>query len=122
MSREYTNCNPNYKNEPLPDGRRTWKVLSVRKYMKKETEMFFWELAYDGGEGTQLLLPSMMKELLTVLGCAETEPGVFDWETELIEGKVFDATVSHGPDKSGVMRQNMTDFAASATKEEDVPF
>lgn len=122
MSREATDTNSDFDNEPLPDGRRTWKVLSVRKHMKGETKMYFWSLAHKDGEGTQLLLPSMMGDLLRVLGATETKKNEFDWETELMEGKVFDATVSHAMDKKGVMRQNMTEFAKSTVSDDDVPF
>lgn len=121
MSRENTDTNSDFKNDPLPDGRRTFKVVSVRKHMKGDTKMYFWELSHKDGEGTQLLLPSMMGGLLRVLGCTETRKNEFDWETELMEGKSFDATVSHGVDKNGVMRQNMTDFAKSK-ETDDIPF
>jgi hypothetical protein len=122
MSREYTNTNSDRNSEPIPDGRRTFRVLSVRKYMKGQTEMYFWELKYDEGEGTQLLLPNMMGELLRLLGAKETEKGEFDWETDLMQGKYFDASVSHGVDKKGIMRQSMTEFAPSKEKTDDIPF
>jgi len=122
MSREYTDTKSDLDNEPFPDGRQTFKVLSVRKHMKGETKMYFWELSYKDGEGTQLFLPNMMGDLLRVLGATETKKGEFDWETELMEGKVFDATVSHALDKKGVMRQKMTDFAKSIQTEDDIPF
>lgn len=121
MSREYTDTNSDFDNQPLPDGRTTFKVISVRKHMKGETKMYFWELQYKDGQGTQLLLPNMMSALLRILGCTETKKNEFDWETELMEGKSFDATVSHGVDKKGVMRQNMTEFAKSKA-EDEVPF
>jgi hypothetical protein len=122
MSREYTDANSDFDNEPLPDGRRTFKVISIRKYMKGETKMYFWELQHKDGQGTQLLLPSMMGELLRVLGCTEVKKNEFDWETELMEGKTFDATVSHGLDKKGVMRQTMTEFAKTKEESDDIPF
>jgi hypothetical protein len=122
MSREYTDTNGDFDNEPLPDGRRTFKVLSVRPHTKGTTKMYFWSLAHKDGEGTQLLLPSMMQELLRVMGATETKKGEFDWETDLMEGKVFDATVSHALDKKGVMRQNMTEFAKSTVTDDDIPF
>lgn len=122
MSRESTDTNSDFDNEPLPDGKHTFKVLSVRKHMKGDTKMYFWSLSYKDGEGVQLLLPNMMGDLLRVLGATETKKNEFDWETELMEGKVFDAVVSHAVDKKGVMRQNMTEFSKSATAEDDVPF
>lgn len=121
MSRESTDTNSDFANEPIEDGRKTFKVISVRKHMKGDTKMYFWELEYEGNQGTQLLLPSMMGDLLRVLGCTETKKNEFDWETELMEGKSFEATVVHAVDKKGVMRQNMSEFAASK-KEDEVPF
>lgn len=121
MSREYTDTNSDFDNAPLPDGRHTFKVLSVRRHMKGETKMYFWELEYDGGQGTQLFLPSMMGGLLRILGCTETKKNEFDWETELMTGKFFAATVSHEADKKGVIRQNMKDFA-KAENPDEVPF
>lgn len=122
MSREYTDTNSNFDNEPLPDGRQTFKVVSVRKHIKGENKMFFWTLAYKDGEGTQLLLPNMMGELLRVLGCTETKKNEFDWDTDIVQGQCFDATVSHGVDKKGVMRQNMSEFAKSTKTDDDIPF
>jgi len=119
--REIIDTNASFDNEPLPDGRHTFKILSIRRHMKGDTKMYFWSLSYDGGEGTQLLLPSMMGDLLRVLGATETKKGEFDFDAELMEGKVFDAIVSHGLDKKGVMRQNMTDFT-KAKDEDDIPF
>jgi hypothetical protein len=120
MSRESTNTNSD--NEPLPDGRQTFKVLSVRKHMKGNMKMYFWSLSYKDGEGTQLFLPNMMGDLLRILGATETKKGEFDWETDMMEGKIFDATVSHAVDKKGVMRQNMTEFTASKVTDDDIPF
>ena len=123
MSREYTDTNSDFNNDPLPDGRQTFRVVSIRKHMKSETKMYFWTLLYgDGKEGVQLFLPNQMGNLLRVLGATETKQNEFDWETELMEGKYFEATVKHEADKKGVVRQTMSEFAKMATKEDEVPF
>ncbi len=123
MSREYTDTNSDFNNEPLPDGKQTFRVVSVRKHMKGETKMYFWTLTYgDGKEGVQLLLPSQMNGLLRLLGATEPKPNEFDWETELMEGKYFDALVKHEPDKKGVVRQTMSEFTKTKEKDDDIPF
>lgn len=122
MSREYTDTNSDFKNEPIPDGRHTFKILDVRRHMKGTTKMYFWELEYeDGAEGTQLFLSNMMGDLLRILGCTETKKGEFEWETDMMVGKYFAATVSHVLDKKGVERQQMDNFAISE-KPDEVPF
>lgn len=120
MTMESTDTNRG--DNPLPDGRRTFCVGHVKRITKSSGDIYIWTLAYDGGEGVQILLPNMMGGLLRVLGATEVSPGKFDWETDLMDGKYFEATVSHGVDAKGVMRQNMTDFAKITGKEDDVPF
>ena len=101
----------------LPDGPGLFKVVSVEKFYGK-SEFFVWQLAYEKGQGKQVLLPNMMGPLLRILGCDEVEPNKFDWETELQANKMFKATVSHAPDKNGVMRQRMGDFEKYDEKDE----
>ncbi len=70
-----------------------------------------------------MLWPNSEGELLKVLGSTEVSKGVYDWDTELVVGKKFIATVTHEPDKKkpDVIRQNMKGFKVAKT-EEEVPF
>jgi hypothetical protein len=114
MSVEVTDTTNKYANQEIPDGTRTFRVISVEKrYGKKGGEFFIWKLAYEGGEGEQVLLPNMMGELLRVLKCTETEKNKFQWDTNEQGDKSFTATVSHKVDQQDAtkIRQHMGDFA-----------
>ena len=104
----------------IPDGTYTFEVVTVRKKYKGEIPFYIWTLEYDKDqEGDQVLLPSMMGDLLRVLGCKEISPKKYEWDPDNMEGKEFIATVSHEPDKKdpSKMRQQMTNFRAA-----DLPF
>lgn len=119
--RKTTDTNPKYSDKDIPDGEREFEVVSVTDGPKGSDK---WLLEYDGDqEGEQLLWPNMEGELLRVLGFTEVSKGIFDWETDLAQGKKFIATVSHDPDKKkpDVIRQNMKGFKKSKS-EADVPF
>ena len=113
---EETDTNSQYGNE-IPDGPHTFEVGTVRKVQG----FYVWELDYDGTTGEQILFANQMGPLLRVLGCSETSPGKFQWDMDMQQGKKFEATVSRGPDKKGVVRQNMNDFKKSEEKD-DIPF
>lgn len=111
----------------IPNGEREFRVEEVRRLEKGATILYVWRLSFgengETAEGEQVLLPSMMGDLLRVLGCDEIAPKKFNWDRELMVGKYFIGTVSHDPDKKKpeVIRQNMTGFKKSG-KEDDVPF
>jgi hypothetical protein len=116
MVREITSTTGKYESAPLPEGRRAFVVASApeKKYGKNSgAEYFQWKFQYEGGLGDQILLPNMMGGLLKALGCTETGPGVYDWDTSEVEGKAVIATVTISPDKKDPtkMRQRMSDFA-----------
>lgn len=113
----------------LPDGEREFRVEKITRREKGETVMYIWQVSFDGMEGEretgeQVLLPSMMGDLLRVLGCKETSPKKFDWDRETIPGAYFIATVSREPNKKKpeVIRQQMTGFKKSNKNGDDVPF
>jgi hypothetical protein len=112
----------------LPDGEREFRIEEIRRVEKGVNVFYIWRLSFDGSgereEGEQLLLPSMMGDLLRVLGCEETGPKKFNWDRDLLPGKHFIATVSHSPDKKKpeVIRQYMDGFKKSGKADEDLPF
>lgn len=122
--REITDTTNKYADQEIPDGARIFRVVSIEKRYGKSTgaEFFVWRLAYEGGEGEQILMPNMMGPLLRVLGCKETEPNKFDWDTTEQTDKAFSATVSRKPDRKDPtkMRQIMSEF--DAVKAETIPF
>jgi len=114
--RETTDTNDSYPDRDIPDGTYIFKVESVVKRYggaNKDKPFYSWKFEYEGVKGEQILMPSRMGELLRILGCTETEKGKFEFDTDIVIGKEFKATVSHAPDKKGTMRQNMTDFKVS---------
>lgn len=122
--RETLDTNARFADTSIPDGEHEFEVKSVtKKYGKKDVAFYVWTLLYKGGKGEQVLLPSMMGDLLRVLGCTETTKGHFEWDPELMEGKFFKATVSHEPDKKdpNITRQQMTGFQ-KVNQTDDVPF
>ena len=68
----------------------------------------------------QVLFGNEMKDLLKILGCNESSPGKYEWDTDTVIGKSFEVMVSHVPDKKkpDVMRQKFTEFKA----EDALPF
>ena len=119
--RKTTDTNPKYAERDIPDGEHEFEVIKVVDGPKGSDR---WVLRYDMDvEGEQLLWPNDEGPLLRTLGCTEISAGVFDWETELMEGKKFIATVTHEADKKkpDVIRQKMRNFKASKEADE-VPF
>lgn len=122
--RENIDTNDSYPDKDIPDGRYEFKVLSAEKKYggaKKDKPFYVWRLEYEGIKGEQVLMPNKMGDLLRALGCTETEPGKFDWDTELVVNQVFAATVTHEADKKdpSKIRQQMSNFEKV---KEDAPF
>ena len=112
-----------YPDSDIPDGTYTFRVKGIRKIVKGTNTMYAWDVEYEGVNGTQILLPSMMGDLLRVLGCKETTKNKFLWDKELLTGQAFTATVTHERDKKdpAKIRQQMRDFKKS-TEKDDVPY
>lgn len=121
MSRESTDTNSTFADRDISDGEHAFTIVDVTKKYKNETLLYIWKLDYEGKTGSQVLLPSMMGDLLRVLNCKETSPNKFDWDTDDVVGREFVAMVTHTPDKKGVIRQQMKHFKEVARKEE-IPF
>ena len=104
-----TDTNSKYNDRDLPNGERRFTVVQIVDGPKGSNK---WMLKYDGGEGAQLLWPEGEGPLLKVLECRESRPGVFEWDSDLMSGKSFIATVSEVPDKKDatVMRKKMAGF------------
>ena len=120
--REMADCNDSYPDQDIPDGTYEFKVISVAKRYggaNKDKPFYSWKLEYEGVKGEQVTMPNKMGDLLRALGCEETSPGKFSWDTDLVVNQVFSATVSHKPDKAGKIRQEMSDFKKI---KEDAPF
>lgn len=121
MSREYVDTNSQF-NDDIQDGTYDFEVVKVVAKDIKGKKGYEWHLAYDEGSGKVLTWPNQIGGLLKVLGCKETEPGKYEFDTDLMEGKTFKATIVHEKGKkSDKVYCNIKDFKASA-KEESTPF
>ena len=117
--RETTDTNSQFASD-IADGTYTFEVHKVIRREKSGVVMYVWSLDYDNQNGEQVMFRSNMGPLLRTLGCTESKPGIFDWDTDLMEGKKFIATVKHEPDKKdpSKIRQNMMDFKKAEAVDE----
>lgn len=116
MSLEETDTT-GFEKEPIPDGENTFKVVSVNR-VEKVKGLYEWEVStLDGNEYQHNMFANEMGDLLRLLGCNETSKNKFSWDTVLVEGRSFKATISHVPDKkdSSIIRQKMTGFKTAET-------
>jgi|WetSurMetagenome_2_1015567.scaffolds.fasta_scaffold83267_2 hypothetical protein len=127
MSRESTDTSNNYPDKDIPDGEYLFTVQRViKKYggANKDKAFYIWTVGYnDSAQGEQILMPNLMGDLLRALGCKESTPNKFDWDTDDVVYSKFTATVSHEPDRKdpNKIRQTMKGFKAVG-KEEDIQF
>lgn len=117
MTQESTDTNSQF-NDNIPDGTYEFEVVTVVRKEIKGKKAYEWTLEYEGGQGRVLTWPNQAGPLLAILGAKEdpVKKGHYNWETELMAGKTFKATISHDADKKNPEKvyQNMKDFKASA--------
>lgn len=126
MTQESTDTNSQF-NDDIPDGTYDFQVEKVYAKDIKGKKGYEWHLDYVNAEGVDqsgkvLTWPNQIGPLLKVLGCKETDPGKYQWETELMEGKTFKATIVHEKaKKSDKVYCNIKDFQPSKQTDE-TPF
>lgn len=124
MTQEATDTNSQF-NDDIKDGTYEFEVVQVVRKEIKGKKAYEWTLEHEDGQGKVLTWPNQVGPLLAILGAKEDadKKGHYLWETEMMAGKTFRATISHDPDKKNPAKvyQNMKDFQKSG-KEEDVPF
>jgi len=109
-----------YEKTPIPDGEHTFEVEFVER-IEKVPGLYEWTLKAEDGESyLQGLFANEMGDLLRCLGCKETSKNKFTFDTMMLEGAKFKASVSHVPDKNKpeVVRQKMSGFK----KSDDISF
>ena len=125
MTYEITDTN-NQFNDSIPDGTYDFSVQRVVRKEIKGKRAYEWTLDYDGGQGKVLTWPNQVGPLLALLGAKEDaeKKGHYLWETDMMTGKTFKATISHDPDKKDPNKvyQNMKEFKATEKKTDDIPF
>lgn len=117
---ETTDTNSKYADKNIPDGKHNFSVDSVEGKPLGGAYGYVWKFSVLGRIYEHVIFPNEMEPLLTVLGFKQNS-GVFQWDTDKVQGKEFSAIVSRVPDKKGVMRQKMSEFK-SLVKEDDIPF
>ena len=117
MTMESTDTNGMYPDKNISDGKHTFTIKKVVGKPLGGAYGYVWTLEEEGKTYEQVLFGNMMGGLLKVLGCSETSPGKYEWDTDAVTGKTFSTKVSHSPDKKNPskMRQQMTDF-------DEIPF
>jgi hypothetical protein len=124
MSQETTDTTSQY-NDNIPDGTYDFEIVQVVRKEIKGKKAYEWTLEYEGGQGKVLTWPNTVGTLLAILGAKEdsTKKGHYVWETEMMAGKTFKATISHDKDKKDASKvyQNMKDYKPSKDTA-DVPF
>ena len=108
-------------NDDIPDG--TYNFI-IRKVIRKEVngmKAYEWKLGYGGGEGKVLTWPNQIADLLPILGAKKQPDGKYLWDTDLVEGKTFKATVTHPTTKKGKVVCVLDDFKDSDA-DEKTPF
>lgn len=125
MTQESTDTNSQY-GDNIPDGTYDFEIVQVVRKEIKGKKAYEWMLEYDDDkQGKVLTWPSQVGPLLIILGAKEDpqNKGHYLWETEMMAGKTFKATIRHHADKKNPAKvyQNMKDFQPSAQAEE-APF
>ncbi len=120
MTQEMTDTTSQY-NDNIPDGTYDFEIIQVVRKEINGKKAYEWKLEYADGEGKVLTWPSQVGPLLAILGAKEdpAQKGHYLWETELMAGKTFKATISHDADKKNPSKvyQNMKDFKPSVQAE-----
>ncbi len=116
MTQESTDTTSQF-NDNIPDGTYDFEIVQVVRKEIKGKKAYEWALEYPDGQGKVLTWPNQVGPLLAILGAKEDpeQKGHYLWETELMAGKTFKATITHDADKKNPSKfyQNMKDFKAS---------
>jgi hypothetical protein len=118
--REETDVSGGY-NDDIPDGIYDFEIAKVVRKEVAGKKAYEWTLEYGSEVGKVLTWPNQIADLLPLLGAEKQPDGKYSWDTDLVEGKTFRATVTHQTTKKGKVVCVMGDFAVSA-KEESAPF
>lgn len=118
--REETDVSGQFHDD-IPDGTYDFEI---KKAVRKEVQgkkAYEWTLEYGDNVGKVLTWPNQIGDLLIILGAEKQPDGKYSWDTDLVEGKTFKATVTHPTTKKGKVVCALGDFKASQ-KEEATPF
>ena len=111
MSREETDVSGSF-NDDIPDGTYDFEIKKVVRKEVMGKKAYEWVLEYDEGTGKVLTWPNQIGTLLPILGAEKQPDGKYSWDTDLVEGKKFRATVTHPTTKKGKVVCLLADFKA----------
>jgi hypothetical protein len=123
--REQTNTNSQF-NDDVPDGVYDFRIEKVYGKDLKGKRAYEWMLDYKDADGNLcngriLTWPNQIGPLLAILGATEVSKGKYEWDCELMEGKAFQATITHPTTKGGKVVCAMGLFNASK-QDDQTPF
>jgi len=108
-------------NDDIPDGTYDFEIAKVVRKEVQGKKAYEWTLEYGSQVGKVLTWPNQIAALLPILGAVKQPDGKYSWDTDLVEGKTFKATVTHPTTKKGKVVCALGDFKASE-KAESTPF
>ena len=88
------------KVDVIPEGTRRFIVNGeVKQKPIANGTLYLVPLQFDEGIGEQAFFANTIGTLLRTLGCTEIAPDDFEWDTAELEGRAFNAIVTHVADK-----------------------
>lgn len=112
MAREETDVSGSFHDD-IPDGTYDFEIQKVVRKEVSGKKAYEWFLEYNGTSGKVLTWPNQIADLLPLLGAEKLPDGKFSWDTDLVEGRTFKATVTHPTTKKGKVVCSLGDFKAS---------
>ena len=100
-------------NDDIPDGTYDFEIHKVVRKEVQGKKAYEWTLEYGDRSGKVLTWPNQIGDLLAILGAEKQPDGKYSWDTDLVEGKTFKATVTHPTTKKGKVVCALSDFKAS---------
>lgn len=118
--REETDISGSFHDD-IPDGTYDFEIQQVVRKEIGGQKGYEWILEYNGTSGKVLTWPNQIGDLLLILGAEKQPDGKLSWDTDLVEGKTFKATVTHPKTKKGKVVCALGDFKTSV-EEGSIPF
>lgn len=110
--REETDVSGSF-NDDIPDGTYAFEIDKVVRKEVAGKKAYEWFLSYNGTSGKILTWPNQIADLLPLIGAEKQPDGKYSWDTELVEGRTFKATVTHPTTKKGKVVCAIGDFKVS---------
>ena len=104
----------------VPENHYVAMINDVKEKTVKQYVLYEWSFeSDDNGKPFYFgltMFSSQMAELLRALGCSETTPNKFEWDSDAVIGNTVEFNVCHVADKKGVIREQISDIKLLSTK------